>query len=535
MALTPSELLATLFAGIVDEVERDVGRVDHLAEVRRLLDDPAALDLPARVHLRPADEVGALGAMLAADGAHPLRGRARAVRLLDAWHEPLCYPLDGAPSLGGDHAAAEQLLFDLGRFNADGTGSLIPRQATVDNADADRDEAPAPPGDRGDLIAQLADLLLLYSLWLPPVMIAADPHTPDGPDRFEVRPRYSRAWASGDRLPPAADPVVAVAPVLEDDGDLEIKIDLTATPPRYAIIPKPPARRLKVIVDRAVADGAQLLLLPEMSLTADDLPGLKEMIADAREAYYAAHGRAPPLRYTIAGVAAACVPPSAAGHMNYAVMLDAEGSPINHMRQHKLSRWDLTLRHRQAYGLPRPPQPPLPSNLDGVWLQEDIASPDEVVVADLGTLGRLITLICADASNDRPWDELITIVTPDWMYMPIMDGSTCWQWNDKPYENWIIARAIRAARAAAGRAIVTNSMVWGAWRNAVNGAAGQRTFDRCGVALFVDGTAASPRYWHGLPTYAPPPDRVFVEDWRPAGWQCFPDPPAVAGRPGAPA
>lgn len=319
------------------------------------------------------------------------------------------------------------------------------------------------------------------------------------------------------RPPPGPRPFVAIAPVHQDVGDA--RVFGIPDPPRYGVEVLGGATRLREILDRAVLGKACLLFLPEMAVDEGSLADLGRSIRAVGRDHIVRTGQLPPLRYVVAG----CVGRPAAGGRgrNFVVVLDHEGVEVT--RQAKLTRWNLKPHHQFNYGLSATLDP------GGDELLEDIDPGEEVWIADLPSIGRFATLVCADMSHRQPGDFLVRDVDLDWLHAPIMDRTNAPVATGAASQPWIVESAAAAAMAGARRVVVTNSMLFTALINVVNSRPGSAyaPYAACSIAFLVERRGGGLRFEDVAvplsPASAPLSTVVRIVRWG-DGFQPFPPP-----------
>jgi predicted amidohydrolase len=274
---------------------------------------------------------------------------------------------------------------------------------------------------------------------------------------------------------------VAIAPLLETGEDLAIT--LSACGGWYCVRPTYSPKRLTATLHAALDLKAELLFLPECTVSVEQLNWLQGEIPTTMRSYFRTRGELPSLRYVLAGVASPASYPSQGA--NYVIIFDNEGQEI--CRQDKLFRWNLNQDQIKRYGLD------IDLNTKSVEIKENIAGGSEVMVVDLEGVGRFITLICADVDENAPGDWLLAHVRTDWLNAPIMDKSTCWTFDPKGLRGpWITRRAYRAACASQCKVVVSNSMTLTHRLNRTNEQLGvDKIFSQCGIGLLLDGGGAT--------------------------------------------
>jgi hypothetical protein len=122
---------------------------------------------------------------------------------------------------------------------------------------------------------------------------------------------------------------------------------------------------------------------------------------------------------------------------NESVAFNAVGTKL--WRQRKI--WPAGINPVQGlrYGM-------APSN--GNKIYEATASGDELVIADIDTLGRCVILICQDVQTAPLSDEVIRQYQPDWVFVPILDHDInegrwahkrTWELSTKSHARFIVA------------------------------------------------------------------------------------------------
>lgn len=403
------------------------------------------------------------------------------VQRLDRWHAPLLPHNSELMRLAGHYEAEDRLFGEEGCFNVNpALGLVIPGRTAAfayDDALEDEDDEPADPAEPRSILLELLDNVA----YLPPEVEAEDPDFLPGKTR-KIGLRYQRSLGRHRSIPAGTASIeVAIAPLAEGPDDLQVSTVQNG----YGIRPVYPPPRLEQVVRHALDLEAHILCLPEMSVDHDQLGLLREALVPARRDYAERTGKAPRLRYVLCGVIATATS-KGSKHRNYIHVMDSEGRMI--AEQAKLSHWNMTPGQQARFGFAKHLGivPPSPGN--GI-LHEHTIPGDSINILDLDGMGRLLTLICADMSQDQPGDWLLENFRVDWLYAPIMDGSTCWTQKDAP---WIIGRAAQAARTGRSRVLVTNSITMTHWNNRVIEAhQGEKDYDfvpysGCGIGLLLD-------------------------------------------------
>jgi hypothetical protein len=426
-----------------------------------------------------------------------------ALQRLDSWHAPLRLADRVGVELGEEHEdALWRLRVEGGAYNPPGPfGSIIPPAPTC---------RWDPSPDRTSVIARV----LHDTAYLPPATQAGNPDNPDNPDVVSDRVVELLYVACSPRMSDGRGPIddttiVAIAPVLQqiDDADLELRSD----PDRYGVLILYDPARLYDIVAAAMAAGAHLLFLPEMSVDADQVSALASAIRRAAHAHRTTVGDNPDLRFVMAGVTH-----KAGG--NSIVVLNVEGARI--LEQDKLCRWNLSANYQYAYGVRPTCHPGLAD------LKEDIPGGKTVYITDLEHFGRFLTMICADMDHDKPGDWLIRNVAVEWLHAPIMDRSIAWSIDkDGNFRPWIVARAHRATTVGVPKVIVTNSMLLTLRSNLTYSAPGSRYIPvtKCAVSFMLDKTDSKLTFRQITVDIPCPIPEVSSFRWR-EGFQPFPPP-----------
>lgn len=389
---------------------------------------------------------------------------AEAAVILDNWHSFAI----GMPDGGELPEAAIEVMTEFEealRYNSDlDDGRLIPGQCTGVADDPDRSRAPAlnelasaleklpinrqVAHDRsGDDKPSLPALLLRNTTWLPPQLACGHPDSRNLPDT-QISPAYRRITVAGRTF--ASGPLrVSIAPLAETTSCAAFVP--TRANANYTIAPQYGTDRLMGALENALDQDADLLMLPEMTVDENILDEFDSKIRDSIRERRKRNQR-PRLAYVFVGATR----PAVAGKSgtNYLRILSPRGRLTeSDSRQDKICRWNLTANEQARFGLDR---------AHGAMsdpVTEDIDQASDVIVFDIDGFGRLICLICASVNHNRPGDWLVHNTRPDWIYVPVMDSSTCWRnCRTSPLEKWTILRAYRAACISRGRVIVTNSM-----------------------------------------------------------------------------
>lgn len=237
---------------------------------------------------------------------------------------------------------------------------------------------------------------------------------------------------------------------------------------------------------------------------AETLHGLRREVARADP------DRMPSLRLALVGVIGG---PRVAGgpHRNYIAAISANGEIL--FTQDKLTHWNLDARAQSRFGLDDRGYP--------VPLRENTTPGTNILVAEFDGLGRIMALICADMSHNMPGDWIADHIGLDWLYAPIMDGSTCWLQGPVP---WIVRRALRTCARAGTTVMVANSMVMTRWNNRaiardkVTASYLYKIYDDCGVGFIARRDGVNVVAQHVKVELATPRSPVLrIIDWS-TGW-----------------
>lgn len=454
----------------------------------------------------------------------------RCLQMLDRWHAPLTGDENNIrPEPTSDH---DLLAIDIavnGYIAKTDQGMLIPAYASLRSPGArgaswqearledwnavikrinKGDDSKFPPISRQDLLSSL----LQYTAFIPgtlddcrsrPLTLTYRQPLPGETDAVHVA-RGDKPWKIG------------IAPMALSDADVQLDLQpLKNGDTAYGIVPIYPDARIDAVLDEAVAEGVEILLIPEMALPVAGEARIRERIRQLRKTTPIDDYR---LRYIVAGVAALPTP-AAITHTNAVVMLNGlTGARI--MFQHKLYGWDLNPTQMTRMGLQHRLDPLPPT------LFENITHGDELTILDIPDFGRFSALICADMSEAHPGDWLLRSLSLDWLYSPIMDINTpCVKIDDKR-ANWIVHRATRAACSGKTRVMVTNSTALSSLTDIENNRLknGYSCFPS-GIGFMLDAAGASLRFGHfeHLKDEPPPPAKLlYVFDWN-AGWNAYDD------------
>jgi hypothetical protein len=306
---------------------------------------------------------------------------------------------------------------------------------------------------------------------------------------------------------------LALAPVVETDEDARLWV----RGDRYAIELTVPLVRLEAILREAFASRAHMLLLPEMTVDATLLSGfIQKFKALRREFARLEEDEVPRPSLLLIGVIEA---PKVSGglHRNYVAAINANGEIL--FTQDKLSHWNLDAVAQSRFGMDDHHYP--------VPLYENTSPGIEVQVTEFDGFGRLMALICADMSHNMPGDWIADHIGLDWLYAPVMDGSTCGCQGRFP---WIVQRALRVCDRAGTTVMVTNSMVMTHWNNRViarhraDSSYPYKMYDTCGIGFIARRDGLKTVVQHAkIDLSAPKSPILRIIDWS-TGWT---QPPAL--------
>lgn len=437
------------------------------------------------------------------------------IQRLDRWHAPIKPSNATLMARLDDHELAFDRLFeDQPRLNEDSTHGLLILGQAWGRPLAPTGEELLPVGEQRGIMARLLDV----TAYLPPKLTVVDPDDDSSlAKQYPINVAYRIVAANSPSLGGLDTLVVAVAPMVEANGDVRVSV----TGDRYSFLPVYPKLRIDQVVARAVGHDAHVLLMPEMTVDEANLDLLRQSIDSARAEYVRTHSRAPALRYVMAGVTSARGTTDHAS--NYIVILDIDGNVV--LRQDKLRHWNLARGALSRFDI----EGRCPAACGHDLLYEDTPPGHTVTVTDLDGIGRLFALICADMNQDQPGHWLLENIQIDWLYSPIMDGSTCWTQGGAP--PWIIERSVRAARTGASRVMVTNSMAMTHWNNEVidrerikSSAYPYVKYSACGIGLFLDGSSGTLLQQHiTVSLHGSATPVVEARDWF-SNWTAYQEP-----------
>lgn len=501
----PSDLLATTAAAL-HTIECGAGPDDDElkawlkhALIDRILDDDAEYGDESELTVAELYREPALSTVPSASSVPNSYGEflstLRAIKALDRWHEPILNPHSRRLA---DHEAAELRLIVSHRMNSNADGAVAPALSRREPGSW----APDDPVETGRPL--ILKHVLEFTSYFPAQMVARETET-SAVRSVGLRYRSGVSLANGIMPPTGPGVAVAIAPLVEAAADIEL--ELVRRPGAYAVRPASNRARLADVVGRAVEAEIDLLFIPELALGEDDIVYLGDCMLDAKRAFYRSRSRDARLRYVFAGVAGEPVS-SGERARNFVVALNGEGERI--YSQSKLFRWDMTPDQCARFGL-------VNSVCATDNLIEDIDEGEEIIVQDLPDIGRLFVMICADAAASAPGDWLLQAGRLDWVYMPIMDQSTCWTFTSHRGGPWIAQRALRAALGGTARIVVANSVSLTHHSNERSRLNGGRLFSAGGIGLLLDPALPEPLCEHVV-TQLDASDVLEVREWA-AGWK----------------
>jgi predicted amidohydrolase len=132
-------------------------------------------------------------------------------------------------------------------------------------------------------------------------------------------------------------------------------------------------------------------------------------------------------------------PDAASAPHNECTVFDRIGRVL--WRQCKIDPYAMEARKMAQYGV---------SPLTSKPHMELAKAGDTLAIRESATLGRMLVLICEDLAQDSPGKRVRRELVPDWIFVPILDGSI------EP-GRWVHQEALEASKLRC-RVIVTNSM-----------------------------------------------------------------------------
>ena len=325
----------------------------------------------------------------------------------------------------------------------------------------------------------------------------------DSPDNHTclgkpVRAHY-RLWSNPELLsnPVPQDPVIAIAPLAERGCDVTFVPSKCGE--KYALQLNYHETRFAEALRRAHEKGAHILLVPEMALPEgnpeDFNDRLGQLIFDAQAEYYEYKAKKSQLRLIVAGVLGG--ERTDGVHENYAVVFNAFGNQPTGFRQTKLSHWNLTKKQQKLFGVNNCQAKRQPFS-DPIYENSRVA--ERFSVLEIPGIGRTAILLCSDMEQNNPGDWLSINAVLDWIYAPIMDKSTCWEFSDKMNEPrpWIVQRTYRSARLTGTLIVTANSMALTHWVNEANNRndCDWPQYTEVGIGLAIDGRRNPPTHSH---------------------------------------
>jgi predicted amidohydrolase len=377
---------------------------------------------------------------------------------IDEWYEGVGTLALDDQLFSLEHLRAQYLLGSAGRFNlVPALGQVIPK-LPASGRRSDPDFAAGMPlgTDKTRPLYETFKWLVV----IPETVPATDPDDClNGIDERHVKltyrivptvPRRARGF-------PAGNLMVGFAPLALDADDVDLVVSLDDGRGWYDAFPRDLGAQAGEALRSLSEAGAHIVIFPEATMHPSAHAPLRDAISR--------HGKASELELVVAGTTSR----EAEGGMprNEAVIYDARGVEIG--RQSKLHRWNLNSDQRRQLGVV--------SHLsDDELLYERIRPGDEVVVFELGELGRFCVLICEDLSRSEPGRFLRANLALDWVFTPILDRSI-------EEHRWMHSFGKAAARDGRCRVAVSNSL---ALTHRSNAARLLPPLSECGAALCVD-------------------------------------------------
>ena len=282
---------------------------------------------------------------------------------------------------------------------------------------------------------------------------------------------------------------VGTAPIAEDAHDLEFTpVDregvcfLDARPSDSAVV----ADRAAAVVLGLVADGADLVVLPELVMCPAATAAVSKALGDARSATRG-----------LVVLGSGLSDETADGttlQYNEAIILDSRG--IELFRQRKLHHYSMDPDRMKSCGI---------SMARPVAHREDAAAGEVLEIRDIPGVGRFIVLICEDLAQDEPGRNVAVAIRPDWIVTPVLDLS-------QRSGRWTHRRAHYLETGS--RIVVAGSGTLSVRHNRATKYAELPATE--GIALFFDGTAKNAV--HIVERGSEVRDARYVVDWRPENW-----------------
>jgi hypothetical protein len=299
-----------------------------------------------------------------------------------------------------------------------------------------------------------------HLLVLPTKIEANDPD--DAEQARQIRLSYRMLDSDCVRRTESSDewvPTVGFAPIAEELNDLDILIEEREGSHWYDISARNLAERAAAAIEDLCRSGANIILIPEMTIHPESLGQVKEAIR--------VNGPSSELRLVILGTKLLSSNAGAKPH-NQAILFNHRGQELG--RQNKLHRWNLNRDVRERYGIETP-------NLTGSddLLRELITPGEEVWIWEAAHFGRLLVMICEDLHRTKPGEWLRANLLLDWLFTLILDGSI-------ELGRWMHKDGIKAVQAGRCRVVVANSLSMTHRRATSLGKVDQD----CGIGLCID-------------------------------------------------
>lgn len=186
------------------------------------------------------------------------------------------------------------------------------------------------------------------------------------------------------------------------------------------------AASVKAILDDE--SGSDIAILPEFMMSAGDFEQLSSTLIEVADAP----------RLLIAGTGNS-KKDKAGLRWNESAIVNGLGALL--WRQQKLWPAGITRDRALQFGLTDP----------GIsMIYERNCAGDEIIVADIDSLGRCVVLICQDLQAKPLSDELIRAYQPDWVFSPILD-------SDIPVGRWAHQRCFALSALSRARFVAVTS------------------------------------------------------------------------------
>ncbi len=344
----------------------------------------------------------------------------------------------------------------------------------------------------------LINAILSQVVVLPPKLSADDADgVPNG--RRQIRVRYRVLDGAHAKPLPADDREikVAFAPLAENAADIALSFPGQHEGKHwYNVNPSDFSKRIRKVLHEMSAAGTHIVAFPECAIRSDLLPDLRAAIK--------AQAKNSSIVLVVAGISSA-TDNNRHRSRNHVVLLDERGNIV--LTHDKLMRWNLRNWERENFDLV------CDGITDNERLYENILPGEELEIAELPGLARLVVLICADMNASEPADWIRRNMKLDWTFAPLLDSET-------ELIRWIGRDSERAARIARSRVVVVNSLSL-QQRYVV---AKHLTNTESGVALFMDGREAPLRYMVTRLPLQGHPDKWQSRTWDRANWELVPPP-----------